>query len=177
MRLNASTGSSRRHAIRRLALAAGVCFVPVLGASLVGAAAASSKTLFWEGRGKSRALFNLDGSTFWRGRGLTTALANIRGRVAWRGRGVLSAILSVDDRNVAWVGTGRSKALFSKDANGVFWEGTGRSKALANLDGRTIWEGRGRQQALANWEGDRFSDAALFTAIWFLLDPSRVGGG
>lgn len=175
MRFHSKAETSRRSLLGRLAIGSAMLVIPAWS-SLAMTGLSSQKTVFWEGRGKNRALFHLDGDVFWQGRSLTKALANIRGRVAWRGRGVLSAILSVDDRGVAWLGTGRSRALFSKDENGVFWEGTGRSKALANLDGRTIWEGRGRQRALANWEGDRFSDPALFTTIWFLLDPSRLAG-
>jgi hypothetical protein len=178
---NRFTGHNRRAALGRIGAAAATLWFP--STALFGRAASptpeaivESKTVFWEGRGKSRALFNIAGDVFWQGRGSTQPLANVRGRVSWRGRSVLSAILSVDQRDVAWMGTGRSKALFSKDANGVFWEGTGRSVPLANLDGRTIWQGRGRQRALANWEGDRFSDTALFTAIWLLLDPSRLEG-
>lgn len=165
----------RRAALSRLG---GMAVLPLLPGivAMGGGAAMEPKTVFWEGRGKSRAMFNIAGDVFWQGRGSTHPLANLRGRVAWKGRSVMSAILSVDQRDVAWLGTGRSKPLFSKDAQGVFWEGTGRTAALASLDGRTVWQGRGRQRALANWEGDRFSDTAMFTAIWLLLEPSRCEG-
>ncbi len=158
------------HAERPSANAAGDPWIELqVAGDCTRTAAAATETTFWEGRGKSKAVFNFDGTVFWEGRGKHTALANIRGQTAWKERSVLVAILNVDSNKVAWEGNGRSKALFSIDQNGVVWEGRGRSKAIANFDGRTIWEGRGRSKALANWDGDRFDDPAMFTAIWLLL--------
>ena len=109
MRLNASTGSSRRHAIRRLALAAGVCFVPGLGASLVGAAAASSA-----GRPRRAAVAaRVAALDDWAAHGVSL-LAGARGRVRALGLGTAGMGLNRDQshtltpsafwtRRMAWI--------------------------------------------------------------------------
>lgn len=137
-------------------------------------AARSADRVFWQGRNRSKAIFNFDGRIFWEGRGKSDPLANVRGDTVWKDRNAGSAILNVEKRSdgtrIAWEGRGRGTALFSIDAKGVVWEGRNRSKALANIDGTTIWNGRNKSSAIANRTGAALDDAALCAALWLLLE-------